>query len=99
MKKQIFDSYAKCVAEEFSIPHEMLFTKSKDRDCTAARHMLYYLCAKRPMKITVIAEYMAKHGYEIGHSSIIYGIKQTSKKLREDRDYIRAARRIEEQIK
>lgn len=99
MKKQIFENYAKCVAEEFSIPYELLFIKTKERDCTAARHMLYYLCAKRPMNVTMIAEFMTEHGYSTGHSSVIYGIKQMSKRLREDRDYIRAARRIEETVK
>ena len=94
MKKEIFDKYATNVADEFGIPKELLFVKSKERNFTNARHMLYYLCSKRPIAVSSIMMYMGQNGYEIGHSSIIYGIHQTERRMSEDKDYVRVINRI-----
>ena len=49
------------------------------RERVDARHLLYYLCSKRPMRITYIQKYMKANGYNINHSSIIHGINVMKK--------------------
>jgi chromosomal replication initiation ATPase DnaA len=94
MKKNIFKEYASSCAKLFGITEDELFTKSKRRDIVDARHMLYFLCSERPMKIVYIQEYMLTNGYQINHSSIIYGIKQMRNKMSEDKDYKKAVKSI-----
>lgn len=99
MKQDIFDKYASNVADEFGIPRDLLFVKTKERNYTNARHMLYYLCSIRPIKTSSIMTYMGMNGYEIGHSSIIYGINQTAKRMKEDYDYVRVINKIKNNVR
>ncbi len=87
MKAVIFNDYVKQVCDIFSIDETSLFTKSKRRDIVDARHLLYYICYTRPMRIVYIQEYMAENGYNINHSSIIHGIGIVKGKLQLDADY------------
>ena len=95
MKKDIFKKYVQEVARVFEIPELHLFEKSKERDKVDARHLLYYLCKRRPMRITYIQNFMESRGYNINHSSIIHGINQVEEKVEEDKDYLNIIERIE----
>ena len=95
MKKDIFKKYVQEVARVFGIPELHLFEKSKERDRVDARHLLYYLCKRRPMRITYIQNFMESRGYNINHSSIIHGINQVEEKMEEDKDYLNIIERIE----
>jgi len=97
-KQKAFTEYVSLIAEAFGIEQEHLFAKTKSRTYSTARHLLYYLCSKRPMSVTSIAMYMGENGYDTGHSSIIYGIKQAEIKVKNDRDYLRTARKIEDSV-
>lgn len=94
MKNEIFYEYADEVSNLFSIDKDSLFRKTKKRDSVDARHLLYYLCYKRPMRIVYIQEYMEENGYNISHSSIIHGINQVENKMLEDVDYINVVKRL-----
>ena len=87
MKNVAFNGYVQKVCDLFNITQTELFTKSKRRDIVDARHLLYFLCHKRPMQIRYIQEYMGNNGYKIGHSTIIHGIEQVKEKVTEDTDY------------
>ena len=87
MKTKIFNEYVDKVCYLFGIEAETLFTKTKRRDVVDARHLLYYLCNIRPMRIVYIQEYMAECGYVVAHSSIHHGINQVKSKLEVDIDY------------
>tara|TARA_R110002072_G_scaffold181471_2_gene337759 strand:+ start:163 stop:471 length:309 start_codon:yes stop_codon:yes gene_type:complete len=88
MKQEIFESYIKKVCKRFSIKESSeLFAKNKRRDVVDARHLLYYMCYQRPMRIRYIQQYMLDKGYDISHSSIIHGIKQVTKLVENDSDY------------
>jgi chromosomal replication initiator protein len=87
MKVEIFNKYAEQIAKLFDITKEALFSKSKNRELVDARYLLYYLCFKRPMSISYIQKYMTTNGYEINHSTIIYGINTVEKKIQNDIDY------------
>ncbi len=89
MKGKIFNYYASQIAETFNIKESELFEKSKRREVVDARHMLYYACSKRPMRVVYIQNYMKEKGYDIGHSSILHGIEMAAKRNHEDRDYSR----------
>jgi chromosomal replication initiation ATPase DnaA len=95
MKKDIFKKYVQEVARVFELPELDLFTKSKERDKVDARHLLYYLCKRRPMRITYIQSFMESKGYNINHSSIIHGINQVEEKIEDDRDYMNIINKIE----
>ncbi len=94
MKVQIFNRYVQEVNRLFGIESEKLFEKSKKRNVVDARHLLYYLCYNRPMKLRYIQDYMEQNGYKVGHSSILHGIDQVNKKMYEDRDYKEVIRNI-----
>jgi len=94
MKQNVFNQYADKVCEIFSIEEKLLFEKTKRKDVVDARHLLYFLCAERPMRIVYIQEYMAESGYIINHSSIIYGIRKVSERVKTDKDYIQVIKDI-----
>ena len=73
--------------DNFGKNEEKIFEKSKERGIVDARHLLYYLCYYRPMKLKYIQDYMGQRGYEIGHSSIIHGIQSVHKAMAQDDDY------------
>jgi len=98
MKQQVFNQYAKEVGKVFNISNEDIFKKTKQRISVDARHLLYYVCSKRPMRITYIQKYMKENGYDINHSSIIHGINQVKERVSEDRDYVSVVKRVEQCI-
>lgn len=98
MKSEIFNQYATKVAALFKIPKEDLFIKTKKRENVDARFLLYYLCAKRPMRVKEIEKYMTDNGYELQHSSVVRGISVIEKRVEEDDDYIRIIKEIEKSV-
>ena len=98
MKTKIFNVYVEKVCYIFGIEKEMLFTKTKRRDVVDARHLLYYLCHQRPMRLVYIQEYMAENGYVINHSSIHHGIAQVKQKVIDDVDYINAVSEVVDEV-
>ena len=86
-KEEACDVYAKRVAKLFSVKEKDIFKKKKTQDITDARQLLYYLCSKRPMRTVAIQRYMKVKGYEIGHSTIRWGIASVKRKVEYDRDY------------
>lgn len=96
MKSDIFNQYVEKITKRFGITKEELFSKSKRPDCAEARHMLYYLCYTRPMRVTYIQAYMSENGYKTSHSVIIYGISSASDKMEIDRDYKLIVKSIEQ---
>ena len=98
MKKEVFNMYAKSVAEVFGIDVSELFSKSRKRELVDARQLLYYLCYNRPMRISMIQDLMNENGYETKHSPIINGIKSMNNKLKEDPDYRVLVSRLKEQV-
>lgn len=98
MKQDIFTQYAEQVAEVFGIKKRDLFKKSKKREHVDARHLLYYLCHKRPLRIAYIQKYMADNGYVIQHPSIIHGINCVKKKIESDSDYVNVISKLESYV-
>jgi len=98
MKQDIFNQYVDRVSSLFGIAREDIFSKSKKKTSVDARHLIYYLCFKRPMQITYIQKFMGENGYNIEHSTVIYGIQSVDKKITEDRDYISVVREIEKAV-
>ena len=98
MKHDVFNQYVERVADLFSIKKEAIFSKSKKRELVDARHLVYYLCAKRPMQITYIQKYMNEAGYDIKHSSIIHGIAAVQQKMADDKDYVSIVKDVERAV-
>ena len=98
MKREIFNQYAEKVADVFGISSKDIFIKTKERTYVDARHLLYFVCKIRPMRITYIQQYMSDNGYEINHSSIIHGINQVKEKINEDKDYVGVVKKVEKCI-
>tara|TARA_B110000046_G_scaffold173562_1_gene196279 strand:+ start:436 stop:759 length:324 start_codon:yes stop_codon:yes gene_type:complete len=95
MKEAIFNQYATKIASVFNINEEEIFEKSKKRELVDARHLLYYVCSKRPMRVVYIQNYMKERGYHIGHTSILHGIQEATKRAEGDRDYKRILKEIQ----
>lgn len=94
MHKPIFNEYVSHVCDAYSINTTDLFTKSKRRDIVDARQLLYFLCSESPMRIRYIQQYMQSNGYEVGHSTIIHGIKQVKQKKENDSVFDKQSNRI-----
>lgn len=94
MKKDIFDQYTKAVAKHCSIDEKAIFTASRSRDVCDARHLLFYLCANRPMRQSEIAKYMQAEGSESSKMAISYGVSKVTKMIQEDSDYGRIINNI-----
>jgi chromosomal replication initiation ATPase DnaA len=98
-KEEIFESYTKAVCDRFSIEENtQLFKKTKQREVVDARYTLYYMCRKRPMRISRIQRFMHNKGYDIAHSCIIYGINQMSDMIKSDKDYEVLIKELEEDV-
>jgi chromosomal replication initiator protein len=95
MKQDIFNRYADRIAKLFRVSKEDMFKKSKKSELVEARHLLYYMCYNRQIKITAIQDYMALSGYTIQHSSIIHGIRSVEEKIKEDKDYVVAIKELD----
>ena len=87
MKKEIFDKYTNAIAKQFHLSIDDMFKKSKKRDIVDARQMLYFACQERPIRLAYIKKFLAEHGYEVQHSTILHGIKQAKKLIDSDPDY------------
>ena len=87
MKLNIFTDYVTEVANLYNIDEEQIFEKTKRRGIVDARHLLFYLCYFRPMKLKDIQNYMEQRGLKVGHSSMIYGIGIVQSRIDQDQDY------------
>lgn len=98
MKQDVFNQYVDRIVDLFGISREEIFSKSKKREIVDARHLLYYLCHKRPMSITYIQKYMGMNGYEIQHSSVIHGINSVSERVKDDADYMQIVKELDKAV-
>ena len=87
MKEEIFNKYVTEVADVFKIEEGQVFDKSKKRTFSDARHLLYYLCEQRHIRLVTIQSYMSDRGYSVAHQSIMHGIKAAKSRVSEDKDY------------
>lgn len=98
MKHDVFNQYVERVSDLFGISKDEIFSKSKKREFVDARHLVYYLCSKRPMQVSYIQKYMNEAGYHIKHSSIIHGITSVEQKILQDKDYVSVVREVERAV-
>lgn len=84
--KELFDQYVNKVCEVYYIKPEELFRKTKRRDVSEARHLLYYLCYQRGIRPTTIQRLMDGRGYVCDHRPICYGISSVAKRVVNDGD-------------
>tara|TARA_R100000935_G_C2827827_1_gene163329 strand:+ start:1628 stop:1933 length:306 start_codon:yes stop_codon:yes gene_type:complete len=87
MKRNIFDSYANKVAKAFHVNLDNIFEKSKRRHLVDARQMLYLLCMEKPIRISYIKLYLAEQGYEVSHTTILYGYKRAKVQVAQDPEF------------
>jgi chromosomal replication initiation ATPase DnaA len=98
MKLDIFSQYVDRIIQLFNISREELFSKSKRRDIVDARHLLYYLCYKRPMSLSYIQKFMRESGYPTQHSSVIHGINIVASRVKADGDYLQVVKDIDKAV-
>lgn len=98
MKQDIFNKYVERICNRYDITPEQLFTKTKKAHIVDARHLLYYVCINRPMRLINIQEFMGKNGYNINNSSLLYGINTIKDKMSNDKDYTKVIKEIEQSI-
>lgn len=98
MKQDVFNQYVERVTAMFSISKEDFYSKTKKREFVDARHLVYYLCSKRPMQITYIQRYMNEAGSNVKHSSIIHGIAAVEQRIADDKDYVSVIKDVERAV-
>lgn len=87
MKKEIFNTYVNRVCRIMNIDKEVIFSRSKKRECTEARQILYWVCNERPIQQVSIVKYMNDNGYNAKGSEVNYGVSVVNKNISEDADY------------
>ena len=87
MKRDIFDIYAKAIAEKFHITLDDLFKKNRSSHLVDARQMLYYLCMERPIRVSYIKRFMEEHGHTVTHSNIVMQYEKAKKLIDNDSDF------------
>lgn len=98
MKKDIFNECVNKVVNIYRIDRKYLFKKSKIQEYVDARHLLYYLCAVRPMPLATINAYMRENGYKTNWSTIYRGVASFEEKMKRDNDYKKLVRDIQNSI-
>lgn len=98
MKEDIFAQYSERICELFRISKEEMFSRSKKREVVDARHLLYYLCFRRPMSLRYIQKFLLNQGYDVKHSSIIHGIQSVTEKVGNDSDYASVVKDMEKAV-
>jgi chromosomal replication initiation ATPase DnaA len=98
MKTEIFNQYVDKVTSLFRITKEELFSKSKKTTFADARHLLYYLCSQRNMKLITIQTLMGENGYNVPHANVIHGITKIEGRIKDDKDYVQIIKNIENSV-
>ena len=98
MKQDVFNQYVERVTTMFNISKEDFYSKTKKREFVDARHLVYYLCSKRPMQITYIQRYMNEAGSSVKHSSIIHGITAVEQRIADDKYYVSVIKDVERAV-
>ncbi len=87
MKKDIFETYLNRVIRIMNIDKDVVFKRTKKRESTESRQILYWVCDQRPIQHIYIQKYMQEYGYNTELSEINYAINAVNKKIEEDADY------------
>lgn len=96
MRRDLFNKFVDGVVRVLGVDRQEMFSKSKRRDLVDARHLLYYLCFRRMIRVVYIQKYMSENGYDISHSSVIHGIQVASERVRTDDNYKELLNQIEQ---
>ena len=83
---EIFDEIVSDVCKTTRTHEQELFYKTKDNHITQARYLIYYLAKDNGYRLSSIVRSMKAMGFETTNSTIIYGIKETEKKIKQDPD-------------
>jgi chromosomal replication initiation ATPase DnaA len=98
MKKDIFLKYVAAVTGLYNIDTSLFYSKSKTKDSSEARYMVYYLCMKRGITAAHIQAYMTDGGYNPRHTPIHRGLRKITARVAEDKDYATIVSRIENSV-
>ena len=99
MKHDIFNQYVAKIAKLYRVEESEMFVRSRKQEMVDARHMLFYLCASRPIPAYSIKAYMAERGLSIQQSAINNGVRKIEKNISEDADYAQIISDIERSVK
>ncbi len=83
---EIFDEIVYDVCTTTRTHKDELFNKTKDNHVTSARYLIYYLAKLNGYRLSAIVRCMKADGFKTTNSTIIYGIKETEKKINKDPD-------------
>lgn len=95
MKEEIFNQFVDKTCKLFKLTREQFFENTKQRDVVDARHLVYYLCYKRPMQLKYIQNFMGNNGYQVLHRTVRHGINVVELKMAEDLDYQSIVKKID----
>ena len=86
MKLDKFNKNVSSIIEKTGLSKNELFRHSKKQTIVDARQILFYKCKEDGLKITYIQKYLKDNGFDVEHSTIIYGIKKITNLLEEDNE-------------
>jgi chromosomal replication initiation ATPase DnaA len=98
MKKEIFNQYYAIVCERYNINPDELFGSGRKANVAEARHMLYFLCQRRNMRITFIQQCLDERGVKVAHPNVIHGTRTIQKLVDTDKDYARMVDAITDSV-
>lgn len=83
------------VAKNYKIDPEMITGKTRKKKAVIPRHTSLWLCHKLLGKGTPFIGYYTGHRH---HTTVMYGIAMTEKRMKEDRNYRRRTERLERKL-
>ncbi len=86
IKQDQFNKNVSSILEKMGVEKRELFKHSRKQHLVDARQILFYKCKEDGMKITYIHKYLKDNGFEVEHSTIIYGINKIKRLIKEDKD-------------
>ena len=95
-KKKIFEAYAQAIAEQFHLSLDEMFENTKQRHIVDSRQMLYYMAYERPIRVSQIKRFLEEIGFNVSHSTILYGYKKAKELIDNDPDYKELVKKLKD---
>jgi chromosomal replication initiation ATPase DnaA len=98
MKAKIFNDIVEEVCRANFITQEELFSKSRKRETSEARHLIFFLLQRKGIKSSHIQRMFFQNGHSMHHTSIVHGVKSIEHILTYDKSYRELLNKIENEI-
>ena len=95
MKKELVERIIDRVCDANLITRDDLFSRTRKREVSESRHLIFLLLLRRGIKNAQIKRIFSNYGHETHHTSILYGARSIESILTYDTNYRKLFAEIE----